>query len=114
MWSSLLGDACPSLAIPIIDAGGNEDFWNKREVECDDIGECLDETLRRRLVTLSEKNKAKDAAETVWVLQMAVRWCIFDVLRSFYFSREDLGRGINNVSAVMSHGASIYQSMICF
>ena len=68
MWSSLLGNACPRLAIPLIDAGGNEDFSNKREVECDGIGECLDETLRRRLVTLSEKNKEKVAAETVWIL----------------------------------------------
>ena len=25
MWSSLLGDACPILAIPLIDAGGNDD-----------------------------------------------------------------------------------------
>ena len=48
------------------------------------MSEGFDESLRRRVETLSEKNEAKDSAreEMVWVLKMAVRWCVYDVVRS--------------------------------
>ena len=53
--------------------------------------EGLDESLRRRVETLSEKMKQRIQREMVWVLKMAVRWCVHDVVRSLYFSRRDVG-----------------------
>ena len=53
-----------------------------------------DESLRRRLETLSEKNEAKDSQEMVWVLKMAMRWRVYDVVGSLCFSRGDVGWGL--------------------
>ena len=47
------------------------------------MGEGLDETLRRRVETLSEKMKQRIQREMVWMLKMAVRLCVYDVVRSF-------------------------------
>ena len=51
------------------------------------MGEVLDESLRRRVDTLSEKMKRRIHREMVWMLKMAVRWCVYDVVRSLCFSR---------------------------
>ena len=56
--------------------------------------EGLDESLRRRVETLSKKMKQRIQREMVWVLKMAVRWCVYDVLRSLCFSRGDVGWGL--------------------
>ena len=58
------------------------------------MGEGLDDTLRRRVETLLEKNEAKDAARDGWVLKMAVRWCVYDAVRSLCFSRGDVRWGL--------------------
>ena len=58
------------------------------------MGEVLDESLRRRVETLSEKMKQWIQREMVWVLKMAVRWCVYDVVRSLCFSRGDVGWGL--------------------
>ena len=58
------------------------------------MGEGLDESLRRRVETLSEKMKQRIQQEIVWVLMMAVRWCVYDVVRSLCFSRGDVGWGL--------------------
>ena len=44
--------------------------------------EGLDESLKRRVETLSEKMKQRIQRELVWVLKMAVRCCVYDVVRS--------------------------------
>ena len=59
------------------------------------MGEGLDESLRRRVATLSEKMKQWIQQEIVWVLEIAVRWCVYDVVRSLCFSRGD-GLGIDD------------------
>ena len=56
--------------------------------------EGLDEILRRRVETLSEKIKDRIPREMVWVLKMTVRWCVYDIVRSLYFSRGDAGSGL--------------------
>ena len=56
--------------------------------------EWLDESLRRRVETLSEKMKQRNQREMVWMLKMAVRWCVYDVVRSLCFSRGDVGWGL--------------------
>ena len=59
------------------------------------MGEGSDESLRRRVETLSEKKKQRIQREMVWVLKMAVRWCDYDVVRSLcFFSRGDVGWGL--------------------
>ena len=58
------------------------------------MGEGLDESLRRRVETLSEKNEAKDSARDGLVVYYAVRWCVYDVIRSLCFSRGDVGWGL--------------------
>ena len=58
------------------------------------MGEGLDESLRRSVETLSEKMKQRIQQEMVLVLNMAVRWCIYDVVRSLCFSRGDVGWGL--------------------
>ena len=58
------------------------------------MGEGLDESLRRNVVTLSEKMKQRIQREMVWVLKMAVRWCVYNVVRSFCFSRGNVGWGL--------------------
>ena len=56
--------------------------------------EGLDESLRRRVETLSEKNEATDSARDGWALKMEVQWCVYDVVRSLCFSRGDVGWGL--------------------
>ena len=53
----LLGEACKSLAISSIDAGGNDDktFGVRVGLKWGGMVEGLDECLRRRVDTLSEK-----------------------------------------------------------
>ena len=58
------------------------------------MGEGSDESLRQRVETLSEKMKQRIQREMVWVLKMAVRWCVYDVVRSLCFSRVDVGWGL--------------------
>ena len=58
------------------------------------MGEGLDENLRRRAEALSEKMKHRIQREMVWVLKMAVRWCVYDVVRNLCFSTGDLGWGL--------------------
>ena len=58
------------------------------------MGEGLDESLRRRVETLSEKMKQRIQQEMVWVLKMAVRWCVYDLVRSLCFSRVDVDWGL--------------------
>ena len=60
-------------------------------MESGGIGEGSDESLRRRVETLSEKMKQMIQQEMVWVLKMAVRWCVYDVVWSLCFSRGDVG-----------------------
>ena len=50
------------------------------------MGEGLDESLRQRLETLSEKLSEG--------LKVAVRWYVYDVVRSLSFSRGDVGWGL--------------------
>ena len=57
------------------------------------MSEGLDESLRRRVETLSEKMKQRIQQEMVWVLKMAARWCVYDVVRSLCFSRGGVGWG---------------------
>ena len=52
------------------------------------MGEGLDENLRRRVDTLSEKMKQRIQREMVWLLNMRVCWCVYDVVRSLCFSEE--------------------------
>ena len=47
-------------------------------------------SLRRRVETLSKKIKERIQREMVSVLKMAVRWCVYDVVRSSCFSRGDV------------------------
>ena len=54
------------------------------------MGEGLDETLRRRVVTSSEKMKQRIQREMILVLKMGVWWCVYYVVRSLCFSREDV------------------------
>ena len=49
------------------------------------MSEGLDESLRRREETLSKKMKQRVQREMVCVIKMAVRWCVYDVVRSIYF-----------------------------
>ena len=58
------------------------------------MGEGSDESLRRRVKTLSEKMKQRIQREMVWVLKMAMRWRVYDVVRSLCFSRGDVGSGL--------------------
>ena len=60
----LLGEACKSLAISSIDARGNDDntLEGRGGLEWGGMGEGLDESLRRRVETLLEKNEANDSA----------------------------------------------------
>ena len=58
------------------------------------MGEWLDESLRRRVETLSEKMKQRIQQEMVLVLKMAVRWCVYDVVRRLCFSKGDVGWGL--------------------
>ena len=46
------------------------------------MGEGLDESWRRSLETLSKKTKQRIQREMVWVSKMAVRWCVYDVVKS--------------------------------
>ena len=57
----LLGEACKSLAILSIDAGGNDDntLGRRGGLESGGMGEGLDKSLRRRVETLSEKNEVR-------------------------------------------------------
>ena len=56
--------------------------------------EGLDESLRRRVETLSKKMTQRIQQQMVLVLKMAVRWCVYDVVRSLCFSRGDVGWGL--------------------
>ena len=88
----LFGDACKSLAISSVGAGGNDDntlgergdwnemTWVKGQMEVSDE----EWTLYRK------KMKQRIQREMVWVLKMAVRWFVYDIVRSFYFSRGDV------------------------
>ena len=58
------------------------------------MGEGLDVSLRRRVDTLSEKVKKRIERELVWVLKMAVRWCVYDVVRSLCLSRGNVDWGL--------------------
>ena len=58
------------------------------------MGEGLDESLRRRVETLSEKMKQRIQQEMVWVLKMAVKWCVYNVVRSLCFFKGDVGWGL--------------------
>ena len=58
------------------------------------MGEGLDESLRRRVETLSEKMKQQIQREMVWVLKMAVRWCVYDVVRNLCFLKKETGWGL--------------------
>ena len=58
------------------------------------MGKGSDESLRRRVETLSKKMKQRIEREMVWVVKMAVRWCVYDVVRSLCFSRGDVGWGL--------------------
>ena len=60
------------------------------------MGEGLDNNLRRRVETLSEKMKQRIQQVMVWVLKMAVRWCVYDVVRSLYFFQRGRGLGIDD------------------
>ena len=66
----LSGEACKSWAISSIDAGGNDDktLEVRGGLEWGGIGEGLDERLRQRLETISQKNEAKIQQEMAWVL----------------------------------------------
>ena len=55
------------------------------------MGKGSDESLRRRVETLSEQMKQRIQREMVWVLKMAARWCVYDVVRSLCFYRGDVG-----------------------
>ena len=80
-----------------IDAGGNDDNTSggRGGLEWGGMGEGSDESLRRRVETLSEKMKQRIQREMVWVLKMAVRWCVYDVVRSLFFQRRR-GLGIDD------------------
>ena len=53
------------------------------------MSEGLDESLRRRVDTLSGKKMMQMIQrEMVWVLKMAVRWCVYNVVRSLCFPEE--------------------------
>ena len=52
--------------------------------------EGLDESLRRRMETLSEKYEAKDSARNGLGVEDGNE-VVYDVVRSFCFSREDEG-----------------------
>ena len=54
------------------------------------MGEGLDESLRQRVEILSEKMKQSIHREMVWMLKMAVRWCL-GCSKEFMFSRGDVG-----------------------
>ena len=58
------------------------------------MGEGSDESVRRRVETLSEKIKQRIQQEMVCVLKMAVRWCVYDAVRSLCLSRGDVGWGL--------------------
>ena len=45
--------------------------------------------------TLSEKNEAKDSVRDGLGVEMAVRHCVYDVVRSFFFQRRR-GLGIDD------------------
>ena len=58
------------------------------------MGEGLDDSLRRRVEIVSKKNEAKDSErEMVWV-KKAVRWCVYDIVRSLRLSRGNVGWGL--------------------
>ena len=56
------------------------------------MGEGSDESFRRRVER--KKNKQRIQQEMVCVLKMAVRWCVYDVVRSLCFSRGEVGWGL--------------------
>ena len=58
------------------------------------MGEGSDESLRRRVETLSEKMKQRIQRDIVRVLKMEVRWCACDIVRRLCFSRGDAGWGL--------------------
>ena len=55
------------------------------------MGEGLDESLRRRVETLSEKNETKDSARDGLGVEDGSEVVCYDVVRSLCFSRGDLG-----------------------
>ena len=57
------------------------------------MSEGLDKSVRRGVETLSEKMKQRIQREMVLVLKKAVRWCVYDVVKSL-FSKEDVGWGL--------------------
>ena len=58
------------------------------------MGEGSDESLRRRVKTYQTKMKQRIQQEMIWVLMMAVRWCVYDVVRSLCSSRGAVGWGL--------------------
>ena len=58
------------------------------------MGEGLDESLTRRVDTFSEKMMQRFQREMVWMMKMAVRLCLDDVVRSLCFSRGDVDWGL--------------------
>ena len=59
------------------------------------MGEGLDESLRRKVETLSEKIQQGIQRETDWVLKLAVRPCVYDEVGSLCFSTV-YRRGLGN------------------
>ena len=55
--------------------------------------EGLDESLRRRVDTLSEKMKQRIQREMVWVLKMGVWWCL-RCCKEFMFFQRRRGLGL--------------------
>ena len=57
------------------------------------MGEGSDKSLSGNFIG---KNEARIQRETVWVLKIAVRWCVYDVVRSLCFLQRRRGLGIDD------------------